>query len=365
MTSKLFTTAQAIAAGVVLARLSTGARRLPPVQPTRIDRSKNVSVVIPARNEAARITACLDGLKAQGLAEIIVVDDESTDDTARIAKDHGVSVVTGAPLPEGWVGKPWALQQGLDAAEGEWVMFLDADTIPRRRLIAAAVEAAERYEADVVSLSPRFLTSSTVDQALHASMLATLIYRFGPTSTADDVRPDRVLANGQCMVVRRAWLRAQGGFEVAKANMTDDIAFARGLAARGAKVMFLDGSELLDVRMYESAGETWKEWGRSLPMSDVTAKRTQALDLATVWLTSVLPLLRVVLGRSTVLDKLLVALRFLLCLPMLRSYDKPMPGVLLSPFTDVAAAARLTETTLRPVRTWRGRDYATAGSANQ
>ncbi len=358
---------QAIAAIAVLKRLAPGAFRMAPVSANNASAAFNesVSVVIPARNEVGRIEQCLAGLRGQHVDEIIVVNDESSDNTAKVASQLGARVVDGKPLPKDWVGKPWALQQGLSAATSEWVLFLDADTVPRRKLVVGAIGAARRTNAHVLSLSARFLSNSVVEQTLHASMLATLIYRFGPTGTITKPTPDRTIINGQCVLVRREWLLAQGGFKCAAAHMTDDIAFARALAHRGAHVVFLDGSDVLDVRMHQSTADVWRQWGRSLPMSDVTTPRQSTLDLATVWLTMTLPLWRLITKRATLIDRVLIAVRFALCLPLVRSYDKPIPGVLLSPIADIASSVRLTEATLRPVRSWRGRAYAQTKSATR
>jgi len=173
------------------------------------------------------------------------------------------------------------------------------------------------------------------------------------------------MANGQCMVVRRAWLQAEGGFKVAASHMTDDIAFARAMARRGRRVVFLDGSQVIDVEMYTSTFQVWREWGRSLPMADVVDTRTAWVDLGTLWLTSVFPLLRMIRNGGNVLDKILVGMRFALCIPLARAYDRPLPAVALSPLLDVISVGRLTQTTLRPVTTWRGRDYAQSGNENR
>ena len=99
----------------------------------------DLTVIVPARNEAARIERCLRGLLAQdyanGRLRIIVVDDNSTDATASLveqiaAADARVRLIRGRPLPEGWAGKPHACQQGADAAGADWLCFLDADTAP-------------------------------------------------------------------------------------------------------------------------------------------------------------------------------------------------------------------------------------------
>src|SRR5690606_13462923 len=115
------------------------------------------------------------------VSEVIVVDDESRDGTARLASALGATVLAGAPLPPGWVGKPWALRQGTAAARGEVVVTLDADTRPRPGLFAAVAAALDAY--DLVSAGPRFVCDGVAEQALHASFLTTLVYRFGPVGS--------------------------------------------------------------------------------------------------------------------------------------------------------------------------------------
>ncbi|WP_106400986.1 glycosyltransferase [Actinocorallia populi] len=353
------TAAQAVAAAAVWRRLAAGRDRLSALTPVT-PRAAPVSVVVPARDEEGRIAPCLRAVLADPAAgEVIVVDDESRDGTARLAAGLGARVVRGAPLPRGWVGKQWALHQGVGEAKHEVVVTLDADTRPLPGLVAAMASALEEY--DLVTAAPRFICDGTAEQALHASFLATLVHRFGPVGPRVPPPPHRVLANGQCTAFRRDRMLASEGFERVRGNMTDDVALARCLAADGWKVGFLDAGGLLEVDMHASVAEVWREWGRSLPLRDTTAPVALAADLAVVWLTCALPSARLLLGRPTRLDLALLGTRLLLAGALRGSYTRPGPGVWLSPLLDPAAAARLTWTSLRPVRTWRGRAYRETG----
>jgi DNA-binding IclR family transcriptional regulator len=98
--------------------------------------------------------------------------------------------------------------------------------------------------------------------------------------------------------VRRGQLLAAGGYAAAAEHMTDDAALARALARSGWRVKFVDGTALVEVRMYESAGETWREWGRSIALADVTTPAWRAADVAVVWLAQALPVLRLLAGRA-------------------------------------------------------------------
>ena len=141
---------------------------------------------------------------------MVVVDDESTDATAAVAAAAGARVVAGRPLPEGWVGKPWALQQGLEVATGHWLLTLDADVTPPPGLVGALVAAAERGGWDWASAGGRFAVGRTRPTGSATRPCSP------PSSTGSDpparvaVPVGRLQANGQCTITRRAVLAAAG-----------------------------------------------------------------------------------------------------------------------------------------------------------
>ncbi len=186
---------RAVVASMVLSRLARGRSLPPPLAPGAPAPKGTVSVVVPARDEEARIAGVLAPLRDDpAVAEVLVVDDESSDRTAEVAEGYGARVVRGAPLPAGWAGKPWALEQGLRAAGGEWIVFLDADVRPKPGLVAALVERAQAF--DLFSAGPRFICDTHLERCLHAAFLTTLVWRFGPTG-ARQPRPSLAVINGQ------------------------------------------------------------------------------------------------------------------------------------------------------------------------
>lgn len=362
MTPAPLTLAQVAAAAVVLVRLSRGRRRLAPLRAPGTRTGMQISVLVPARNEERRIGPCLAALRDDpDAAEVIVIDDCSTDATAALARSLGARVLVGREPEAGWVGKSWALQQGLEAASGDAVVCLDADTQPRRGLVGALAAALE--EADFVSAGPRFDCRTSGERLLHPSMLASLVYRFGPGDSRDrPPRVERLVANGQCMAARREPLTEAGGFRHAAGHFTDDAALARALARRGWRVAFRDGAALLDVRMHASVAEVWKEWGRTIGFADVNSRPALAGDVALVWLTMALPVLRVAGGTPRRLDALLLAVRWLLLAGLRGSYAQRGVAFWLSPLADPVTALRLASSALRQPRGWRGRVYESVGA---
>jgi dolichol-phosphate mannosyltransferase len=332
-----------------------------------------VTVLVPTLDEADRVGRCVRGLVAQGppLREIVIVDSDSRDDTVAIARaaaggDARVRITHDPPLPDEWIGKMWAMQHGLSLARGEWILGIDADVTPEPGMVAAVVSAADTHGYDLVSFAPRFGVMSLAEEWLHPSLVITLVYRFGAAGGAT-ARPSRVLANGQCFLVRRSVLEAHGGFAPARRSFADDTMLARFYASHGARVGFLDGSRLYTVRSYGRLGRLWREWGRSLDLSDATSPIQQWLDVAFLLAVQGVPiplLAAVALGVTTfgaplvALNLALLAARALLLFPLRSSYAQRTATYWLSPLSDPLAALRIFWSTLRRPRTWRGRSYS-------
>jgi dolichol-phosphate mannosyltransferase len=345
------------ALAVTVARLVATARRRPPVRPTHTP-LETISVVVPARDEAERIGAVLAAtVGAPGVTEVLVVDDRSSDGTADVARQAGATVVAGEPLPDGWTGKAWALQQGLLVARGDWVVTLDADTRPDPRLPQAMVARAVADGLDLLTVAGRFECPTAGVRWLHPAMLTTLVYRFGAPGAEAAVAPDRVMANGQCTAVPRERFRSAGGFEPVASHPVEDVALARHLAGRGRKVGFLDAAELLTVRMYDTFSGAFAGWGRSLALPGVEPPRRQAVDLAIVVVAQALPLPRLVLRRADVVDVAFAAVRVGTLVGTRSAYTRHDVAYWCSPFADLVAVVALAGGVVRRRQTWRGRRY--------
>lgn len=360
---------QGVAAVVLLRRLLPGMRRAPAVAPADAIDNTSVTVLVPTLNEAERLTPCLQGLARQGppLVEVIVVDSDSTDGTADLVTDASradprVRLERDPPREPGWIGKVWALQHGLSLARGEWILGLDADTEANAGMVAGVVRAAQAHNLGLVSFSPMFAGQTSGERLLQPSLLASLIYRTGVPGPSPD--PERLLANGQCFLVRRAVLLAHGGYAAARASFADDVTLARHLARAGVRCGFLDGRRVFRVRSYRSAGEMWREWGRSVDLADATSALQQRVDLLFLLLVQGLPLPMLVAAIFTPLpagligvNALLMSMRLVVLLATAMSYEARGIPYYASWLTDPAAWLRVAISTFRrPVR-WRGRTY--------
>jgi len=215
-----------------------------------------VSVIVPARNEEHTIAACLETLLAQDYAdyEVIVVDDESEDGTARVvaalaAENPRLQLVSSGPLPADWFGKPYALCQGAKVARGEILLFTDADTDHERRSLSWAVTNIEEHKADLLSgyLNQRYrsLGDSIVVPVLYAMMLLVPFYLLPRTRS-----PRLAFSIGQYVAVRRKAFEAIGGFEDIKDSILDDMALAIRMKEAGYREVFLDARSAASCHMY-------------------------------------------------------------------------------------------------------------------
>ncbi|MCP9912808.1 glycosyltransferase, partial [Cyanobium sp. BA20m-14] len=209
---------------------------------TPVDRPQ-VSVLIPARNEALTLPRLLKALQLQSLQplEVIVIDDGSGDDTAAIARAAGVKVTTSAPLPPGWCGKNWALHQGVEQSQGELLVFMDADTEPAPTFLAKLVANQQRH-GGLVSVQPYHRTEKAYEQL---SVLFNLVGLM-----AVPLGPRAGVAFGPAMATSRRDYDQIGGHASVAGEVVEDWFLAHRYEAAGLPVSAFLGTTNLAYRMY-------------------------------------------------------------------------------------------------------------------
>ncbi|MBA2752132.1 MAG: glycosyltransferase [Actinobacteria bacterium] len=209
----------------------------------------DVSVVIPARDEEETLPRLLDSLNAQqpAASKVVVVDDHSSDATARVAVERAATVVACDPLPRGWTGKSWACWTGAKSTDGATLVFLDADT----ELEPGALERVvgeHRRRGGLVSVQPFHRTERLYEAFSAFFNLVSMMGVEAFTPRSD--RRSSTGAFGPCLVCSRDdYLRA-GGHQAVAGDVVEDVALAKRFAASGLPVTCLGGQGTISFRMY-------------------------------------------------------------------------------------------------------------------
>lgn len=232
-----------------------------------------VTVIVPARNEAHNIERCLGSLVASDYPdfEIVVVDDRSEDGTGELARAtaparaQAIRVLDGEPLPEGWLGKPWACWQGARAAEGEVLLFTDADTVHAPTLLRRAVTGMRDEDADLLTLVGRQVMETFWERLLQPHVFLGMLFRFPDfEKIAGNDRWRDAIANGQYILMPAASYRSVGGHEVVRDEVVEDLALAQHVKRAGMRLRIRSAEEGLSTRMYRSLGEIVAGWSKNL-----------------------------------------------------------------------------------------------------
>jgi chlorobactene glucosyltransferase len=225
-----------------------------------------ISIIVPARNEARQIEQCVRSLLAQDYPyfEVIVVDDRSEDDTAAVVarivtEDSRVRLIDGEALPSGWVGKPWALHQGTQHARGEWLLFTDADTKHEPGATSASLGYARAHDLAVLSVLTDQIMITPAERIFLPSVLWTIAFAIGSLRAINDPARENALFNGQYILAARRAYEGIGGHEAVRNEIAEDLELARCFKRDGRfRTALVNGNGLIHVRMYRSFGELWQ-----------------------------------------------------------------------------------------------------------
>lgn len=243
----------------------------------------SISIIIPARNEETNIALLLDSISMQSLApaEVIVVNDGSTDLTAKVANERGARVVEAKKKPDDWNGKPWACHQGAGVSKSDWFLFLDADT----RLLPGAMEKLTGLTSQknrVFSLCPYHMIQRPYEQ-LSAFFNVIMVAGVNAFGLRSDPSKDAGLF-GQVLLISKQHYRDVGGHGVVRNEILENFRMAHHLKEMGLGCECYLGKGTVVMRMFPSGfADLWASWKKGFTMgARDTAPR--ALLLISIWI---------------------------------------------------------------------------------
>lgn len=230
-----------------------------------------ISVCIPARNEEMNIVKVLTSVCDQSYPdfEVLVLDDYSADNTALLIEDvkkkypHLIKTVEAKEKPKKWLGKPWACQQLADQADGEILLFLDADTRLYPGMLNQTAGAFERWNLDMITVWPQQITESFWEKMIvpliYYALLTLLptIYvyrspRWVPSFLRNKIAPLFAAACGQCIGFKREAYKILGGHQTVKNRVVEDVELAKEARRKGLTLRMFEGVGSISCRMYRS-----------------------------------------------------------------------------------------------------------------
>lgn len=226
----------------------------------------DLTILIPARDEAESITGTLAALEQQGQnLAVIVIDDQSSDGTAELAKKSfrgNLRVLHGRELPAGWVGKLWALEQGRGATTSKLILLLDADIELAPGTIGVLKSKLRAENLDLVSLMAELRMQALWEKVLSPAFIFffKLLY---PFAMGNDPRSRLGVAAGGCVLIRAEKLEAIGGFSAFRTSIIDDCELAKRVKQLGGKTWTGLTHSAKSQRPYPSLSSFWNMVART------------------------------------------------------------------------------------------------------
>lgn len=309
-----------------------------------------LTVIIPARNEEDCIGACLRSLVIQSEDafllgrdwDLIVVDDNSLDRTAEIARGFsGVTVLKADKLQPGWTGKSNAIWTAARKARGHWLLFTDADTIHQPGNLHRGIHEAQRHKVGMLSFSPRQIVTGLIQRALMPLIFSELALAYPPAKVSD---PNQrvAAANGQFLLVEREAYRRIGGHAAVRDRVLEDVELAFLAKRRRVGLRFRYADDAVSTRMYRTTAAMIEGWTKNLALLFNGSLMLAAWRLLDLVLLIVLPVLAIELwdARFTPRGMQWLAAGWVLALLWVRTLFRFYARVTRSnfPFADCALA---------------------------
>jgi chlorobactene glucosyltransferase len=294
----------ALCALIVIALISVvNTLTFPRLRRTRPARTPFVSVLVPARDEADVIGQTLSRLLNQTYPrfEVIVLDDGSTDGTLEQARqaaadDPRISVISGDPLPAGWLGKNWACHQLVGHARGEVLVFTDADVRWEPEALYALVDLMDKTGANAFTVWPTQETLTWSERLVVPMMMLAIIGYLPELCVRYLPWPVFAAANGQCLAFRRDTYHRIGGHAVVRSNVVEDVGLARQTKRYGLRLVMSTGNEFICTRMYRSWPEVRDGFAKNILAGHGGQPAFLLLSAAFHWLLFLLPWVWLAIG---------------------------------------------------------------------
>ncbi|MDC0206804.1 glycosyltransferase family 2 protein [Nitrospinae bacterium] len=229
-----------------------------------------LSVCVPARNEERGVEACLNSLLNQNYPnfEVIAIDDHSTDRTGDIMRNLAqensrLKVLKAADLPEGWLGKPFALHQAFKVTRGEYLLFTDADPVFKPTALNTAVHVMRERDLDVLTLMPKAEFGSFWERAVQPVIFG-FIASLTQFKNVNDPDHRSAMGFGAFLMFRRSAYEKIGGHEAGKSDVLEDVLIAKRAKRAGLKLFVADAKQLFSIRMYFGLKEIWFGWEKNM-----------------------------------------------------------------------------------------------------
>lgn len=328
--------------------------RLEPSEDTPTDADlSGITVLIPARNEARHIADTVAAVRQQGRGHrITVIDDQSDDGTAEIARQAGADVINGTPLPNGWTGKLWALQQGLERVETPYILQLDADITLQPGILAALLDKLHSEQRSLVSV----MALLPVQRFWQRWLLPAYVWFFKmlyPFALANGSRRYFAAAAGGCILLRTGVLRNIGGYQAIRGAVIDDCSLAAAIKRDGHSIWLGLSRSVISRRASSSLSDVADLVSRTaftqLRHSITLLLLVSGLLILVFWMPLAGLMIPDISARSAGLLSLLIMTGCYL--PLMRFYRLPVWSGLLLP---AIASLYLGMTWLSAWRHWRG-----------
>lgn len=229
-----------------------------------------ISVIIPAKDEEAYVEGAVRSVlqSTYPRLEVVVVNDRSRDGTAAVLaaleqEDSRITVITLTELPEGWTGKTHALFQGSLASRGEFLVFMDADTVLSRNALVKAAVFVRTNNVEMLSLVPEFATRGFSENVVHPHLILALCSIY-PLQDVNDAKKDVGIASGAFIMIHRDVYASVGTWKRVKCEITEDLALGRAVKASGHRLLLARGGDLVRTRKFENLSELAGFWTRTL-----------------------------------------------------------------------------------------------------